>query len=212
MIDICNFNAKNSFIGFINRIEDSLQFFFLTNFDAFCELIATLPQLAHLNEKLAKLQNKFIEKTCATFDPDPNHFNTLAHGDMWMNNLLLLRDNKTSTLRDAIFIDFQYSLWTSPAIDLQYLLNNSLQEDVRSNHIEELVAFYHGELAMHLKRLDYKKHIPTLSEFQQQFLAKSFLGEFGDTIFRGNYGKMVIEANSGDILMIATIFTILTRN
>lgn len=175
---IRNFNATNLFVGFMNRVESSLQFFYITNFDAFCELVASFPEFAHLNEKLAKLRSKFIEKTCATLDPDPSHFNTLAHGDMWMNNLLLLRDNQTSMLRNAIFIDFQYSLWTSPAIDLQYFLNTSLQEDVRSNHIDELVTFYHGDLAMHLKRLDYRKHIPSLQEFQQQFLAKSFLGEF----------------------------------
>lgn len=136
-----------------------------------------MPELAHLDTKLIKLRYKFIEKTCATLDADASQFNSLAHGDMWMNNLLLLRDNQTKSMKDVIFIDFQFSVWTSPAIDLQYLFNTSLEEDVRSNHIDELVAFYHEKLATHLKQLNFKKPIPTLQAFQKQFSAKSFFGK-----------------------------------
>lgn len=163
--------------GCINRVENSLEHFYLTNFDAFCHLIASIPELAHLNAKLVKLRSKFIEKTCITLDANPSQFNTLAHGDMWINNLLLLRDNQTKRLNDVIFIDFQFSVWTSPAIDLQYFFNTSLEEDVRFNHTDELIAFYHNQLAAHLKELHFKKQIPTLPEFQQQFLAKSFFGK-----------------------------------
>lgn len=163
--------------GCINRVENSLEYFYLTNFDAFCYLVESMPELAHLSPKLGKLRSKFIEKTCATLDADPNHFNTLAHGDMWTNNLLLQRDNQTKLVKDVVFIDFQFSLWTSPAIDLQYFFNTSLEEDVRSNNIDELVEFYHDKLAEHLKQLNFKKPIPTLPEFQRQFLDKSFFGK-----------------------------------
>lgn len=145
-------------------------------------MITSLPEFAYLSEKLSKLRNKFIEKTYETLDPDPTQFNTLVHGDLWINNLLLQYDDDTlaenTPLKNIMFIDFQYSCWTSPAIDLHYFFNSSLQEDVRSNHIDELVEFYHRELTTRLEKLNYQKHIPTLQQFQQEFLSKSFFGRF----------------------------------
>lgn len=81
------------------------------------------------------------------------------------------------TIENLIFIDFQYSCWTSPSIDLHYFLNNSVQESLRHERFDELIAFYHGNLETVLKQLEYKKQIPTFDQFKQQYLDKNFYGK-----------------------------------
>lgn len=80
-------------------------------------------------------------------------------------------------IENMIFIDFQYSCFTSPAIDLHYFFNTSLQESLRPNRFDELIAFYHGHLVTYLTRLEYGKAIPNLDQFKQQYLDKSFYGK-----------------------------------
>lgn len=86
-------------------------------------------------------------------------------------------DKSEPKIENMMFIDFQYSCFTSPAIDLHYFFNTSLQESLRPNRFDELIAFYHEHLVTYLKRLDYKKPIPNLDQFKQQYLDKSFYGK-----------------------------------
>lgn len=79
-------------------------------------------------------------------------------------------------IENLIFIDFQYSNYTSPVIDLHYFLNMSLQDSLRPNRFDELIAFYHTHLEAYLTRLEFKKPIPSLDELQQQYLERSFYG------------------------------------
>lgn len=81
------------------------------------------------------------------------------------------------TIENLIFIDFQYSCWTSPTIDLHYFLNNSIQESLRHERFDELIAFYHSNLVTILKQLQYKQHIPTWEQFKQQYIDKNFYGK-----------------------------------
>lgn len=80
-------------------------------------------------------------------------------------------------IENLVFIDFQYSCWTSPAIDLHYFLNNSLQESLRHCRFDELIAIYHNNLEATLKQLAYKKPIPSLKQFKQQYVDKNFYGK-----------------------------------
>lgn len=88
-------------------------------------------------------------------------------------------DNDNDVAKEAenmIFIDFQYSCWASPTVDLHLFLNSSLNESLRPNSFDELVEFYHENLAGYLKCLGYKKNIPTLHEFKQQYHDRDFYG------------------------------------
>lgn len=173
--------------GLISRATDKLNNYYLTQFDAAVEVIAKWPDFAAITEKLNGLRDNLMEKGRRAFDANPKHFNTMIHGDMWTNNLMIKYANNNnsknnggesdqSAVENIVYLDFQFSCWTSPAIDLHYFLNTSLQETLRDNHINELIEFYHGHLANYLKRLNYLGHIPTLDEFQKQFLEKSFYG------------------------------------
>lgn len=148
---------------------------YVTELDALIETVEGWKNFEYYAEKLRKLKPDLIEKGRRVFDPSPSHFNTLIHGDIWTNNIMLLYD-EANQLENAAIIDFQFCCWTSPAVDLQYFFNTSLAEDLRLYHQEELVQYYHKKLSITLKRLNYQKHVPTLHEFQIQFLEKTFYG------------------------------------
>lgn len=107
-------------------------------------------------------------------------FVTLCHGDLWTTNIMF-HNNEDGKADNVIFIDFQFSVFNSPAIDLQYLFATSLQDDVCQ---EEMVQVYHKHLVQALKKLKYQGRIPSLFEFQQQFQARAFYGKLGEAMRR----------------------------
>lgn len=161
----------------MNRSTDGLTHAYLTQLDALIETISKWENYEYYVEKLRKFKPHLVEKGRTAFDPSPNHFNTLIHGDIWKNNVMLSHD-ENGRLDNAVLIDFQFNCWTSPAMDLHYFLNTSLTEDLRRNNLDELIQYYHGQLVDALKRLGYQKHVPTLHEFHVQFAEKMFYGTY----------------------------------
>lgn len=111
-----------------------------------------------------------------------------------MNNLMVRNadcngdarsETESPSIENVILIDFQYACWTSPTIDLHYLLNTSLQESLRPGRLDELIGIYHGHLVDGLKRLDYKQPIPNLEQFKNQYNDKRFYGM--DVSFNRNH-------------------------
>jgi len=107
----------------------------------------------------------------------PGDFVTLAHGDIWTTNVMFQYDDEGHPV-NAIFIDFQFSVWNSPAIDLQYFFSTSIHENLRLERQTELVQFYFYKLVVALERVKYSGKVPSLFEFQQQFRTKGFYGKF----------------------------------
>lgn len=62
--------------------------FYLTQFDAMTEVISSWPNANHYVPKLRRLRSSLLERGSKAFDPNPNHFNTLNHGDMFVFSTL----------------------------------------------------------------------------------------------------------------------------
>lgn len=139
---------------------------------------------AYYHDKLMKLQPHLVEYATRAYRQNPhNSFFTLCHGDLWINNILMrYRDSDTAgqQLEDLLFVDFQFSNWSSPAVDLYYFLNTSLEPQLQTDMElqSELVEFYHFNLVEMLKRCTYMGHIPTWQEFRADFKEREFLGAY----------------------------------
>lgn len=164
-----------NFPGMINRNVATLNIMHLTIYDEVIALIAEWPDFSYYTEKLRKFRSHLIERERQGFDAVPNELNTLIHGDFWFTNTMLKYDG--DRLDNVALIDYQFNCWTSPAIDLHYFFNTSVNERLQMHHQHELVQYYHKKLTTILKRLNYQEHIPTLLEFQIQFLARSIWGK-----------------------------------
>lgn len=108
--------------------------------------------------------------------PNVNGFNCLAHGDAWLPNFQFKFDENNNELIDCQFIDFQQSVFTSPAVDLINLIFTSAQIETKLQNFEYFVNIYHQYLVENLKLLGYKQRIPTLKELYLDTLDRGFLG------------------------------------
>uniref|UniRef100_A0A182P7B3 CHK kinase-like domain-containing protein n=1 Tax=Anopheles epiroticus TaxID=199890 RepID=A0A182P7B3_9DIPT len=109
-------------------------------------------------------------------------YNVLNHGDFHAKNLLH-QFNDEGGIVDSRFLDFQACCWSTPAIDLYYLLNNIVHYKVKAAHKEEILAFYHAEFTGTLKAVGYLGYIPTMLDLQIELLRNGFLDILHYTCF-----------------------------
>lgn len=108
--------------------------------------------------------------------PMRSGFTILSHGDAWLNNMMFLINEEQKNPLDVIFYDFQGSSWASPASDILYFLISSASDNVKVEHFDDFIEFYHHELCKSLNKVGYDQHIPTLSELFIDIMEK---GPFG---------------------------------
>ncbi|XP_037817355.1 uncharacterized protein LOC119607485 [Lucilia sericata] len=137
----------------------------------------TCPELgAYYHDKLMNLKPYVVEYGTRAYHSNTNNFYTLTHGDLWINNMMMQYDGEKH-LKDVLLIDFQLCNWSSPAVDLHYFLNTSLepklQLDIHAH--DKLIQYYHTILTKTLKNLKYMGYVPTLHAFHIQMEEGKFL-------------------------------------
>ncbi|BFF89760.1 uncharacterized protein DMAD_08439 [Drosophila madeirensis] len=162
--------------GMFNRHTDNYAPCFLGMLQAASRRVAQWPGYELYAEKLEALLPVYMELGKRVFDVCPGQINVLAHGDLWTNNVLVKYDKETGEAENVIIIDFQYAAWGSPAIDLFYFLNSSLEFDLHLNNQEELIHYYFNIFSDTLRKLSFKAAIPNMHQFHQQIQQKAFYG------------------------------------
>ncbi|CAD7093141.1 unnamed protein product [Hermetia illucens] len=153
--------------------DSGLEPFFTSQMEACGRAVQKWKGFEGYGDKLLALAPKIMEYGRRLFEPKSHHFNTLIHGDFWINNMMFRYDANDQPIENVL-IDFQFNSWTSPAIDLHYFLKTSVNEDLKWDHEQELVRYYHNHLAEDLNALQFKGRIPTFQDFWSQFLDNSF--------------------------------------
>ncbi|XP_041564911.1 uncharacterized protein LOC108143947 [Drosophila elegans] len=113
---------------------------------------------------------------------NPGDFLTLAYGDLWTTNVMFQYDDEGHPT-NAIFIDFLFSVWNSPAIDLHYFFSTSIHDNLRLLNQPALIQFYYYKLKEYLLKVKYSGHIPSLFDFQLQFRKRAFYAVFASPMF-----------------------------
>ncbi|KAH8267605.1 hypothetical protein KR018_000671 [Drosophila ironensis] len=160
--------------GFFNRYTDNYAPAFVGMFQAAINRLSQWPGFEKTAEKMRALLPIYMELGKKVFDLVPGHIHVLAHGDLWTNNVLVKYDKDSGEPLDVIIIDFQYAAWGSPAIDLFYFLNSSLEFELHRDQQEHLIAHYFRIFVDTLRKLQYQSPIPSLHQFHQQLLQKKF--------------------------------------
>lgn len=155
----------------------SFESFYHTCLDAMINLISTWDNYSYYVEKLKNLKVNLMEYAKLAFDVKPHNFHTLIHGDIWTNNTMFTY-TKCNEPDKLMLVDFQFCCWASPTIDLHYLFNTSLTDDLRLYHQDELLQYYHKCLVRTLKNLNFSGYIPSLREFHMEFIQHTIYGKF----------------------------------
>ncbi|KFB37120.1 AGAP003764-PA-like protein [Anopheles sinensis] len=124
---------------------------FMRSTDGFEELIVPVEML----------QGTLLDGLIQSYAPSTSCMNVLVHGDFHSKNLL-----------------HQICSWTTPAVDLFYLLDTIVDQALKERYRDELIYLYHEEFARLLRRLGYLGHITTLLELQMELLQKGALELF----------------------------------
>ncbi|EDV91299.1 GH14835 [Drosophila grimshawi] len=161
--------------GIFNRHSRAFAPMFENLIGVAAQFAGQCPELGSVYEKkLKRLQKHVMEYTEMVYDPKPDEFNTLTHGDLWTNNIML-RPKTDQNEVDLLLIDFQFSAWASPAVDFYYFFSTSLQSQVRIDHHDALIQFYHRVLVDTLHILNFKGYIPTLRQLVLQLERGKFM-------------------------------------
>lgn len=151
----------------------------MTMFDGFVVAIRSYGGFDIYADKISKWDKmKIMTQYIDVAEPMRNGFLVLNHGDTWINNMMFKSDDDKNPT-ELCLIDFQMPFWASPAADILYFLTTSVADDIKVDHFDDFIEFYHSELSSALKKLNYDKHIPTLPEFHIDLIDKGFFGESG---------------------------------
>ncbi len=69
-----------------------------------------------------------------------SRFDTVVHGDLWLNNLMFHRDGGEE--EQLKILDFGSSAYTHPAFDIIYFLYVNTDREFRRSHSEDLLRQY----------------------------------------------------------------------
>lgn len=137
-------------------------------FDVLCQVLSTWGGMDEYVVKLKRFRETYIEMGKRLYEPDPNGYNVLNHGDFHIKNLLFKLNGET--IEDFNFLDYQVSVVASPCVDLYYALYNMISNDNRRTRRNEIIHDYHVEFSNTLTKLGFNGNIPTLQDLQIELL------------------------------------------
>lgn len=129
-------------------------------------LIEKLKNVSGYQEYVPKLEQ--ITKDCnttllKTFTANVEEgYNVLNHGDFHAKNMMF--KNMDSEHPQITLLDFQFSIWGSPAIDVLYAKYFIAQYENR----DELVEVYYREFSSTLEKLHYSGKIPSFDDLLKE--------------------------------------------
>lgn len=163
--------------NFKNNIfkNDSNNDFMKENFEIFNEELKSWSDSERYVEKFEKLNKTFTEKILNIYKSVSNEggYNVLNHGDFNYSNLWFKKLN--DCVDDVFFMDFQSTIWATPAIDLYYLLYLVASDDVRVNNKDEILQSYHQSFVKTLEKFGYTYKIPTQHDLKLEMLKNQFI-------------------------------------
>uniref|UniRef100_A0A8W7PNE3 CHK kinase-like domain-containing protein n=1 Tax=Anopheles coluzzii TaxID=1518534 RepID=A0A8W7PNE3_ANOCL len=162
---------KNLNKGVYNLFEENHQFLQMWQscIAMLAGIVKEMPGLEQYSERIASIKESIFKRASAIYNYDPSSYvHVLNHGDCHFKNMMFKRTE--GKLDDIMLLDFQLSLWGTPAVDLIYAMYNSVSIDTREEHRDELISFYHEELTACLTKFGYLRKLPTLLEIHLEML------------------------------------------
>ncbi|XP_058822379.1 uncharacterized protein LOC131683970 [Topomyia yanbarensis] len=135
------------------------------------------PGYEHYGDRVDNLRKGISQKTKDIYKfSESTLYNVLNHGDFHYKNMMYKTvEGKT---QDILLLDYQLSIWGSPAIDIIYSLYNMCSTETRDNHRDELIKFYYDEFVASLNKFGYLGKIPPLINLHVEILKNGHLETF----------------------------------
>lgn len=136
----------------------------------------------HLADKMNKLSTTIAQRLSRIYDYGENEFCVLNHGDFWTTNILF-QENPLGKPVDALMLDYQMSVYTSPAIDLLYFLNICPEKNLMCAKDDFLLASYLAALRKTMKAIGCKTQPPSMEELKHSMHERRIYGVMAGVVF-----------------------------
>ncbi|XP_018311689.1 uncharacterized protein [Mycetomoellerius zeteki] len=160
---------------FCNQYPPDMREIFIKSTEALADEIVNWPEVKKYSEKIAKLADHIYQIGLDATQLCEDEFNVINHGDCHVNNMLFKYDNNGKPT-DQIFVDFQLSIYASPALDLLYFLNSSISFDVIEYKKDVLLSEYLDTLTTTMKQLNCKTQPPTMKQLKATLKRRASYG------------------------------------
>ncbi|TGZ47600.1 hypothetical protein DBV15_03474 [Temnothorax longispinosus] len=108
-------------------------------------------ELQTIRDHIATYLDKTYDAMRRMFTTPRQKYDTICHGDPWVNNLLFLHDNDGRII-DLKMVDYQIIRHTSISTDILYLIYGSVRSSLIERSFESLIKIYHNEFLSELRR------------------------------------------------------------
>uniref|UniRef100_W8AYD7 CHK kinase-like domain-containing protein n=1 Tax=Ceratitis capitata TaxID=7213 RepID=W8AYD7_CERCA len=132
--------------------------------------------LPHIESVERFLIPKVIDLLNATKNGNQSGVQVLNHGDFHVKNLMVKNDG--NKLKDLMVLDYQVSIFGSPAIDLHYAFTMMYSPSMRRERMDELLYYYIINLQETLRKVEFHGHIPTIQEIRAEMQAYRHWGMY----------------------------------
>ncbi|KZC06800.1 PREDICTED: uncharacterized protein LOC107195073 [Dufourea novaeangliae] len=143
--------------------------------------------------KIIKLAESIGTKCINVYKYDSDEFCVLNHGDCWINNVMF-KDTEQGKSVDVRLVDYQMSVYSSPAIDLLYFLNICPEFSVKYDNDDYFLELYLSTLKETMKSIGCKTKPPTMKELKEAIHKRRVYAVFAGVVL---YLRMM--ANKEDI-------------
>ncbi|CAL7943957.1 unnamed protein product [Xylocopa violacea] len=120
---------------------------------------------ASVAKKLMKLTTTMEKRFGNIYDCDADEFRVLNHGDYWINNMLF-KENEKGEPVDLQIVDYQMTVFSSPAFDLLYFLLVCPEFDIRYDKDDYFLKLYLDTLKETMKDIGCKRKPPTMEQLK----------------------------------------------
>lgn len=161
-------------IFFKPEFQDRMQPLFKNTLNILASEIKSWQSLKGLSTIIQQLSNSAWEITVNLVQRQFGTFNVLNHGDFEKDNILFKYvDNKVDS---AKLVDFQFCRFGSPALDLQNFFVYSVEDEIRTNRLSDLLLVYVDSLNSTLSKLGYVEETLLYEDLQIQLKETDFFG------------------------------------
>uniref|UniRef100_A0A8W7PNJ0 CHK kinase-like domain-containing protein n=1 Tax=Anopheles coluzzii TaxID=1518534 RepID=A0A8W7PNJ0_ANOCL len=93
-------------------------------------------------------------------------------------SVVMEQDRPNGEVQDTMLIDYQICSWTTPVVDLYYLLDTIVDQSVKEQHRDAMVYLYYEELRRLLHQLGWLGRVTSLQELHIELLRKGAIELF----------------------------------
>ncbi|XP_034950711.1 uncharacterized protein [Chelonus insularis] len=143
------------------------------------------------SDKLKKLLATQRKRILQVTEYSDDEFCVLNHGDCWITNIMFKEDENHTPI-DVRLLDYQLTVWTSPAVDLHYFLNTCPEVKLKVDYDDFFLEKYLKTLTTTMKNLNCKTKPPTMKDIKKSMYKRRIYGIMSGLIF---FPRMIADTS-----------------